>query len=177
MVQNFSIMEAETEKLEFWKKKGVITVIPAALLFYTDYFVINSNASFIVQNNKSYTIKKGDEIDFSDMIIFKAPSTKELKLKLEESLRILRKMQQADNLLDQISKHNSESKMKDAKNKAIEHIRRMIFTPKIEIFSAINSTFDMLKFETSDLALHQLRTGNITETIRLMEKKREIENE
>ncbi|PMP81398.1 MAG: hypothetical protein C0175_05550 [Caldisericum exile] len=177
MPQNFSVMEAETEKLEFWKKKGVITVIPAALLFYTDYFVTNANSSFVVQNEKGYAIKKGNEIDYSDQIIFKAPSSKELKIKLEESLRLLRKMQQADNLLNQISKQIMDSVMKDAKNRAIEHIRRMIFTPKIEIFSAINSIFDMLKFETSDLALNQLRTGNITETIRLMERKREIENE
>ncbi len=177
MPQNFSIMESETEKLEFWKKKGIVTVIPAALLLYTDYFVTNSEASFIVQDGKSYAIKKGSEIDYSDQIIFKAPSTKELKSKLEESLRILRKMQQADNLLSQIAKQVSDPKMKDAKKTAVEYIKRMIFTPKIEIFSAINSTFDMLKFETSELALNQLRTGNITETIRLMEKKREIENE
>jgi hypothetical protein len=176
MVQNFSVMESETEKLEFWKKKGIVTVIPASLLSYADYFVINSESSFVVENGKNVAIKKGNEIDLSDQIIFKSPSTKYLKARLEESLTILRKMQQADNLLRQIEL-NKDIKMKDAKKKAVEHIRRMIFTPKIEMFSLINSTFDLLKFETSDLALNQLRTGNITETIRLMEKKREIENE
>ena len=173
----------DLERLQFWKEEKLLTSIPVRLLLLTNWFGVNQDEVFVASSGESGNeIKVGPLKDMLDSqsIIFKAPTDKLGRNRLEDILSLLRTKQRELDQIDALIRKRKQMGDEDETRKDVMYLKRLeerVRAPHPMIDGAINAFLDTMRFQVSEMGLSEMRYQSPIHRMALQQRVEEMDSD
>ena len=173
----------DLERLQFWKEEKLLTSIPVRLLLLTNWFGVNQDEVFVASSGEGGNeIKVGPLKDMLDSqsIIFKAPTDKLGRNRLEDILSLLRTKQRELDQIDSLIRKRKQMGDEDETRKDVMYLKRLeerVRAPHPMIDGAINAFLDTMRFQVSEMGLSEMRYQSPMHRMALQQRVEEMDSD